>query len=159
FCFASRLVTAMVTPSMATTTSAVAAKILRVRPKPRGRSVALTRAPAAVLLPVLVLVLDVLVRPGVHVDVGVREPARRHGDLLAALAAPLVPGPQQIGPGGHVGDGEAAVRAGLGVPAVVAHRYETAHPRMDVAVHPHQAGAGEAVTRGLAPAIEAQVEA
>src|SRR5437762_4793659 len=73
FCRATRLVTAMVAARITTTTSAVAVKILRVMPKPRGRSVPLTSRPAAVFLAVLVLVLDVLVGRGVHADVHVRE--------------------------------------------------------------------------------------
>src|SRR5437868_5661304 len=148
----------MVTPSSTTTTRAVAMKIFAVIPNPRARSVPLTRAPRAVILPVLVLVLHELVAGGVHGDLEAVEAARGHRDLLRDLGCALVPDLQRVLAGRDARDGEAAVGAGLRVPAVVAHHDEPRHPGMDVAEHPHQPRPGEALVVAFAAAVEAQVE-
>src|SRR3990172_1573794 len=121
-------VSSRVTASPTATTPAVAAKILRVSPPLTPAAlVALTPGPRPVLLAVLVAVLAPAVAAGVEREGESRQAAGRDRDLPRRFRCALVPDVDRVGPRRHVGDLEGAVRAGLRVPAVVAHHEERAH--------------------------------
>src|SRR5215212_3949029 len=140
-----------------TTTAAVARKRRQKSGTPPRPLVPVTRF-RWVLLAELVLVRARAPPARVERHVYDCRPAVPDGHLLRVLAGAVVPGPQPVAAGGHAGDLEAPVGAGLRVPRRGYGDDVGDHARMNVTEDRVDSRAADACAAHLAAPVEPEVE-